>query len=164
MAVKRLVLLRHGQAVDGFSCSDFDRALTDKGIVRSQLVHQYLNINSYQPDRILASPAARTTQTAEIIAGEKQELIHFDDELYNARLEALLDSIKNTPKSYSNLLVVGHNPSLELLVMFLSNASQQQYCLLQPSSLAMMSFECEWAELDRQSAVLDDLIHAKSLA
>lgn len=65
----RVVLVRHGQAVDGSSeLPDADRFLTSKGRRVTRDVARLLAEHDVKPTRIVTSPLVRAVQTAEIIA------------------------------------------------------------------------------------------------
>ena len=65
----RVLLLRHGQAIDGSSeLPDADRYLTAKGRRVSRDVARLLAEHDVKPTRIITSPLVRAVQTAEIIA------------------------------------------------------------------------------------------------
>ncbi len=65
----RVLLVRHGQAVDGSSeMPDSDRFLTAKGRRVTRDVARMLAEHDVKPTRIISSPLVRAVQTAEIIA------------------------------------------------------------------------------------------------
>src|SRR3546814_4028225 len=72
-------------------------------------------------DQVTASPAARVKETLESVEtgyGAPLEP-HFDRRIYLASAETLLDVIHDTPDNADTLLLVGHNPGLEELVLLL---------------------------------------------
>src|SRR3546814_1247134 len=72
-------------------------------------------------DQVTASPAARVKETLESVeTGYGAPLDpHFDRRIYLASAETLLDVIHDTPDNAVTLLLVGHNPGLEELVLLL---------------------------------------------
>src|SRR3546814_4210994 len=74
-----------------------------------------------QCDQVTASPAARVKGTLESVeTGYGAPLDpHFDRRIYLASAETLLDVIHDTPDNADPLLLVGHNPGLEELVLLL---------------------------------------------
>src|SRR3546814_8779598 len=72
-------------------------------------------------DQVTASPAARVKETLESVeTGYGAPLDpHFDRRIYLASAETLLDVIHDTPDNADTLLLVGHNPGLEELVLLL---------------------------------------------
>src|SRR3546814_2171338 len=74
-----------------------------------------------QCDQVTASPAARVKGTLESVeTGYGAPLDpHFDRRIYLASAETLLDVIHDTPDNADTMLLVGHNPGLEELVLLL---------------------------------------------
>lgn len=74
------------------------------------------------PDRILASSARRTRETA----GQAAAAAHFSgaidelDELYLADPEAYITAVRRNAPDARRVLVVGHNPGLEALALILT--------------------------------------------
>ncbi|MCC7540932.1 MAG: phosphohistidine phosphatase SixA [Deltaproteobacteria bacterium] len=64
----RVLLVRHGDAVDGYGMADELRWLTDKGRSRTRAVAQKLEHEGIRFDRVLTSALVRAVQTAEILA------------------------------------------------------------------------------------------------
>lgn len=122
-----LYLLRHAQAdYDSHSGLDIDRRLSPEGIKQAQLIAQHLAQLSPKPVNILASPAQRTRQTALAIAKTlniKPEKIHWLREIYEASAGQLLHCLQQR-KSLFPLILVGHNPGLEVLARSIQLAEQ----------------------------------------
>jgi phosphohistidine phosphatase len=168
---RELLLLRHGKSsswdsVDG----DFDRTLTEQGQQHVKRVALYLQQNNLIPDFILSSPAQRAIHTATIVCqslGIDPDTIHVNSQIYNAQYEDLLNVIAQCSQQSYRVLLVGHNPSLEELVTFLSSNSTQQYNNqnhLSPSSLVHLQTEEEWSKLHTSGAHLLSVTHSRSLA
>lgn len=67
------------------------------------------------PDLILASPAKRTAQTAELLARElhySAEQIEYQEKLYHGSPSVLLDIIISLPAHVNLVFIVAHNPGL----------------------------------------------------
>lgn len=64
---KQIILVRHAKALElsEFSGMDFDRPLSERGESSLKFVARYLRLIGVKPDKIVASPAIRTKQTAE---------------------------------------------------------------------------------------------------
>ena len=63
---RTLILLRHGKSDWSTGDADFDRPLKKRGRSASSLAGQWLHSHELKPDFVIASPAKRTMQTAEI--------------------------------------------------------------------------------------------------
>lgn len=112
--------MRHAEAATAEPCEyDFQRCLTDDGIrIASQTGAALLNCG-FRIDRIIASAAQRTQQTADLVSTAMSlSAARLDlDELYCApakRFEATL--CERTFEDESVVLVVGHNPGIASLM------------------------------------------------
>lgn len=120
--MKKLTLLRHAKS--GWNdpvARDFDRPLNAKGRRAAQRVGAYLRDQHLAFDHIVASPAVRVMETIENVAEGLGETIapEWDKRLYLASAVSLLDVIQESDDSYDTLLLAGHNPGLEDLVLLL---------------------------------------------
>jgi phosphohistidine phosphatase len=118
--VKRLLLLRHAKAVPAEQpLADIARPLAERGERDAQLIGKRLQRHESPPGRMLASPAARTLQTAQLVAAafhQPPEAVVIDARLYLAELATLRTVITAQDSAIESLLVVGHNPGLSELV------------------------------------------------
>ena len=117
--LRRVTLLRPAQAeAPRAGGSDRERQLDRRGLVDAGEMAQCLVANGLIPDRILASPAVRTRQTAEAILRNlalERAVLMFDESLYLAEADRILAVIMSMPADVEHLLVVGHNPGLSEL-------------------------------------------------
>jgi phosphohistidine phosphatase len=74
------------------------------------------------PELIIASPAARTRRTAEIVAERcgYAGSITWQRSLYGTETESHLTEIQGIGRGVSTALIVGHNPALEQVVAALT--------------------------------------------
>jgi phosphohistidine phosphatase len=112
--MKRLILLRHAKAVGGTVAPDRDRVLADEGRRQMGQVARHIADAGLQPDLALVSPAARTRETW-ALSGLGGVPTRFEDSIYNAQTETLLDLVRATDQEVQTLMVVGHNPAFEEL-------------------------------------------------
>ena len=114
-----LFLLRHAQAdYDSRSGLDIDRKLSPTGIRQAQAVARYLSQHATPPSYLLSSPAQRARQTSLALSKAlnlKAEQISWAKEIYEASAGQLLACLERR-KAYFPLILVGHNPGLEILV------------------------------------------------
>lgn len=70
-------------------------------------------------DRVVASPAVRIRQTIDgVEAGIGRPLgAQFDRRIYMASAATLLDLLHETPDDAAHLLLIGHNPGIEDLLL-----------------------------------------------
>lgn len=114
--MKKLYLLRHAKSswINPF-IKDFDRALNDKGLNDAIKVSSFLGEKNSEIDLILTSNAKRALETTnEIKKCVKVKNIIEESQLYNADASRIENLIYNTDDSINNLMIVGHNPGLNL--------------------------------------------------
>ena len=117
--MKRLHLLRHGKATRKFfDIEDFDRPLTEKGILESHRNAKELISNDQAPEVIISSSALRALSTAVIFRKELQiddKGLIVTDRLYEITYNDLMDLICGLNDELSDVMLVGHNPSFSIL-------------------------------------------------
>jgi phosphohistidine phosphatase len=161
--MKSLLLLRHaksGNLVPGLN--DFDRMLTDGGRKAAELVGAYMSSHKLHPDLVMSSPAVRARETAEIVlrASNKRIDPQYDRRIYEATAQNLLDVIHDVEKRRKQILLVGHNPSLEELLGLLTGVQQP----MGTASLAKLSADIsEWNKCESGTCVLDWLVTRSEL-
>ncbi len=120
--MKRLTLLRHAKSGEDLSAArDFDRTLNGKGRRAARAVGRHMRDSALGFDRVIASPATRVAETVEeVTAGYGAELSPaWERRVYLASAADLLELVHEAPDSAASLLLVGHNPGLEQLVLML---------------------------------------------
>jgi len=120
--MKTLVLLRHAKSGwdDGIA-RDFDRGLNGKGFRAARTVGKRMHAEGIAPDAVFASPARRVRETLDGVwdGYGAQPPVNFERQLYLAPVDLLLDLVQRAPAAAAQLLVAGHNPGLEELVLAL---------------------------------------------
>ncbi|MGZ8998877.1 MAG: SixA phosphatase family protein, partial [Allosphingosinicella sp.] len=101
---------------------DFDRPLNRRGRKAAVTIGREMKAERLSFDRIVASPAVRVVETlADVAHGYGPQMrVEYDERLYLASLDTLLDVIRETEGELEKLLIVGHNRGLELLVLHLT--------------------------------------------
>jgi phosphohistidine phosphatase len=118
--MKSLHLLRHAKSSwDDPVERDFDRPLNGRGHRAARRMGEWLKESGLAFDSVRASPALRIRQTLEgVEAGLGAKLKpEFDKRIYMASAASLYDLVRETPDSIESLLIVGHNPGLEDLLL-----------------------------------------------
>jgi phosphohistidine phosphatase len=78
---------------------------------------RYLAAEHLIPDRVLVSTSARTRETwAEAAPALPEAPIVFEEAIYHASPEQLLDLVRATGPEIRTLAIVGHNPGFEELM------------------------------------------------
>ncbi|MCY7398096.1 MAG: histidine phosphatase family protein [Sphingomonas bacterium] len=126
--MKTLALLRHGKSSwDDVSLRDFDRPLNKRGRTASELIGAEMKHRGLVFDLVLASPAERVRQTITYVTrGYGQALQpRFVAEIYQASCETLCTILRSVDSDVRHVLMVGHNPALQLLAGRLVNRSEK---------------------------------------
>ncbi|UQB42532.1 histidine phosphatase family protein [Thiomicrospira microaerophila] len=119
--VRQLLLWRHAKSDwSNPQLIDHDRPLAPRGKRAAKMIARWIIENDRLPDKILCSSAKRTQQTLKRLENALPAL-QFDlvAELYHAEIETLLEMIENTDPTVKRLMLVGHNPGFEALVLAL---------------------------------------------
>ena len=171
--MKTLTLLRHAKSGwDDPTLRDFDRPLNAKGQRAAQVVGRHWKTLGLTFDRIVASPAVRVVETLDHVArGYGAALTpEWDKRLYLASVASLIDVIQEQGDGVERLLLVGHNPGLEELVLTLvpiagGDASRSSVEEKFPTaSLAEMTFGADrWADVGPNGATLHRFIRPRDL-
>jgi phosphohistidine phosphatase len=171
--MKTLTLLRHAKSGwDDMSLRDFDRPLNAKGQRAAQVVGRNLKTLGLAFDRVVASPAVRVVETLEQIArGYGVPLTPvWDRRLYLASVASLVDVIQEQADGVDRLLLVGHNPGLEELVLALVPAStansrrDEVEEKFPTASVAVLEFDANrWADVGFGRATLAHFVRPRDL-
>lgn len=137
----KLYLLRHAKTEPWSPLgNDFSRSLTSAGTYHAKLVSDWAQKMLTPPDTILCSPAKRARETLAPLLGNWPQLLattDYVDSMYNATLTMLL-TLAGDAFSYSErLLMVGHNPGLEQ--MLINVLQQEQAVTIQHMSAGTLS-------------------------
>jgi phosphohistidine phosphatase len=143
-----LLVLRHAKAVHEPGLRDLDRGLTKRGRRDAAAAGTMMCDAGLIPDRVLCSAALRTRETWQQVsealgpAADKAK-VSFESRLYDAGEEALLEAVRGSPGKARTVLLVGHNPASQQLVLDLTG----QHDLGFPTSaLAVVRLPGEWAD------------------
>jgi phosphohistidine phosphatase len=116
--MRRLLLLRHAKAerLQGGG-RDQDRVLAQRGRADAKTLGAYLARHAFIPERALVSTAVRTRETWTLLTAAmgKTPPVSFEERLYDASPDAILQTIKETGPDTGTLMLIGHNPGLQEL-------------------------------------------------
>lgn len=121
--MRTLLLLRHAKSSWKHpELSDHDRPLNNRGKRDAPRMATLLAELRQRPDLIVSSTAKRARRTAEAIAQRcaHEGLVHLDRRLYLADPGAIVDVARDVGGRSPCVLLVGHNPGLEALVVHLT--------------------------------------------
>ncbi len=171
--MKTLILLRHAKSGwDDPVARDFDRPLNAKGKRAAQRIGAYMREHQLGFDHVLASPAVRVVETLEGVAEGYGETLapQWDKRMYLASAPSLLDVIQESNDGYDHLLLAGHNPGLEDLVLLLvpddpdDLARDQVEEKFPTASIAEISFAVDrWEDVQPNGGELARFIRPRDL-
>jgi len=145
--MKTVLLLRHGKSKRGPEYdTDFERPLAKRGKRDAEQVGAFLVEQDLVPELILSSPAERARDTAERCASAAgcPDVVRFERSLYFGGEEAYLSLLWELEDTVSQVMLVGHNPDLEIAVEELAH----RYVRMPTAALARIDADAEtWEEL-----------------
>ncbi|WP_174286275.1 histidine phosphatase family protein [Sphingomonas bacterium] len=170
--MKTLTLLRHAKSdwTDTVA-RDFDRPLNGKGKRAAASMGAHLRSRSTDFDHVVASPAVRVVETLdEVQRGLGRTLAPvWDRRIYLASAVTLLDVVRDLPGAVGDVLLVGHNPGLEDLVLWLvpesagalRDAVEDKY---PTASVARMTFAVDrWTDVGPGGGALERFVRPRDL-
>ncbi|MDR6114217.1 MULTISPECIES: histidine phosphatase family protein [unclassified Sphingomonas] len=168
--MKTLTLLRHAKSSwDDPVARDFDRPLNAKGRRAAAMMGRHLKSLGMAFDHILASPAVRVIETLdEVWSGYGRKLAPvWDKALYLASSASLLDQVHALPDACDHVLMVGHNPGLEDLVLDLTRDGELRERVEEKyptATVAQLTLPItRWADAASHSATLIAFIRPRDL-
>ncbi|MEV5987607.1 histidine phosphatase family protein [Streptomyces sp. NPDC052051] len=120
---RRLVVLRHAKSAWPDGVDDHERPLAPRGRRDAPAAGRALAEAGCLPDLVLCSTAVRARQTWELAAAQwdtPPPPVRLEPQLYAADVPDLLQAARAVPAQVGTLLVIGHNPGLEELVLTLA--------------------------------------------
>lgn len=113
--MKTALLMRHAKSDRDGAVPDADRPLAARGREDAPRMGRLLKKAGLVPDAILASPARRAKETAELVAKAVgfRGAIAWEGTLYEASGSAWLAALRRAPKDTATVLVVAHSPGIE---------------------------------------------------
>ncbi|WTX92714.1 histidine phosphatase family protein [Streptomyces sp. NBC_00637] len=157
-----MVVLRHAKSAWPDGVPDHERPLAPRGLRDAPTAGRALAEAGCVPDLALCSTAARARGTWELAAAEwdTPAPVRFDPRLYGADVPGLLEVVHETPAEVGTLLLVGHNPGLEELVLDLAGdgtgeALDEVRLKFPTSAIAVLAwYGPGWRSLTQGAAVL----------
>ncbi len=120
---KVLLLMRHAKSSWADSTlADFERPLNGRGKQDAPRMGELLRKRELLPDLIITSEArrARDTTTRVVEASGYEGEVRSTRELYEAEPEDFLEVLHAVPDSCARVMLVAHNPGLEMLLELLT--------------------------------------------
>jgi phosphohistidine phosphatase len=147
-----LILLRHAKSDWSGDEGDVARPLAGRGRRQAPEAGSWLAANIARIDEAVVSPAVRAQSTWELVEAELDvpPPVRVDDRVYAASDRELLAVVRELPDQAATVVLVGHNPGLEDLVLLLTGESAR----MPTSALAVISVSGSWSSTGDRPAVL----------
>jgi phosphohistidine phosphatase len=121
--MKELFVLRHAKSSrDDPALDDHDRPLAKRGERDARAMGEHMRAQGFAPKLVLCSSARRTRDTLALMAPclSPTPETHFERKLYLASARALMKRLHEVEDRVPSVMLVGHNPGVEELVLLLA--------------------------------------------
>src|SRR5690348_13288349 len=123
---RSLFVLRHAKSSwDDAALADHERPLAPRGRRAAERIAEHLSRTHVEPELVLCSTATRARQTLDLVRPALgSPKVSLEDELYGASAGGLGARLRRVPDDVESVLLVGHNPGLQDLVLELASAGE----------------------------------------
>ena len=165
---RELWLLRHAKSDRDLAVDDFDRPLKKRGVHDLARLSAWLLEHHLAPDYLVCSPANRALSTLKIVQealGLASLSIVQDKRIYQESIERIKSVLAECPPAAKVVLLVGHNPELEHLLINLVGTGNlpDRDKLLPTSALVRLTLPDDWSHLEAGCATLLSITYVKEL-
>ena len=165
-----LYLLRHAKSSwSNHSLPDQARPLATRGRRDAKRIAKHLARIGIEPALVLCSSAERTRETFELVrlALGATSGVSIEAELYAASSADLLERLRSVSEEMASVMLIGHNPGLQHLALFLASAGAELERLttkFPTAALATLTIaKTPWRQLSAGDAVLAAYVVPKQL-
>lgn len=167
---RHLMLVRHAKSAwNDASLADHQRPLAPRGLEALPRLRDHLAAAAHPPELILCSTSRRTMDTLEGIRAAVPQHAQVETEpvIYGASAHSLLSRLQLVDDDIGCAMVIGHNPAVQDLAMFLTGVGDldlrgQLAAKLPTGAAVTLSYDGTWGELGAGAARLDDLFMPRS--
>ncbi|MEV7025158.1 histidine phosphatase family protein [Kitasatospora sp. NPDC093558] len=160
---RTLIVLRHAKSAWPPGVPDEERPLGPRGRRDAPEAGRWLHDRGLLPDAVVCSPARRARETWELASAELPQApaATFDPRVYTADADDLIPVLREQPRHATTVLLIGHNPALEDLILDLAadtggealDRIREKY---PTSGIAVLELPDAWPELGSSPARLVD--------
>lgn len=170
---KRLYVLRHAKSSwDDHDAADHERPLSERGRRAVRLLAAHIEAMGIEPELVLCSSARRTRETLEGLRLSSTVLV--EHRMYGADADALIERLRSLPADLGSVMLVGHNPAMQMLVLRLAASARGGQGegaegleairhKLPTGALVTLEVNDVWAQVDLGSAELIGYVRPKAL-
>jgi phosphohistidine phosphatase len=168
--VRTLYLLRHAKSswADP-TVADHERRLSPRGRRDAKRIAEHIDRLGIAPSLVLCSTSRRTRETLERVrAALDTAAVSLEPRLYAASADTLLERLRGVPDEIASVMLIGHNPGLEDLALFVASNGPELARLetkFPTAALATLTLlpTATWQRLSEADAVLAAYIVPKDL-
>lgn len=161
--MKTLLLLRHAKSSwKDSAIQDFDRPLNGRGKKAAETIGRFIRNKRIAPDLLLSSPAVRARETIEIVikTAKLRSELRYDERIYEASPQRLLEVVSQIEEERKIVLMVGHNPGMEELLKLLTDRAEH----MATGTLARINLKvASWDQVLEDKGVLEWIVRPKEL-
>jgi phosphohistidine phosphatase len=167
-----LILLRHAKSSwNSPTTPDRDRPLAPRGLADAPVMGKAMAERGIDPELVLCSSARRTRDTLDLVLPELrvEPKIVYQDALYHASAEEMLDMLHAIEPGANRVMLVGHNPEIQIFALDLVGAGAKSFLLrlgakYPTAGLAVINFESGlWKNVAVKSGTLSLFLTPKEL-
>ncbi len=170
VSCRELLILRHAKSDwDTNAPSDFERPLNKRGKKDAPRMGRWLHDRCLNPDLILASPAQRARETTLAVAEQlamPEDAIRWEERIYEASRSTLVEVLREVNDEHRRVLLVGHNPGLESLILYLTAGGDNtppDYGFFKTATLARIAMPDHWVDVHQGAGQLLELMRPKDI-
>ncbi len=129
--------------------TDADRPLAARGRRDAPRIARVLSAAKWMPDAIIASPALRARQTAQLVADTIRfnGAVQLDDRLYPGDAPAFFAVLRGLSPDITRPLLVGHNPAMEAIAAALGQSAAENFKIPTAGLLCFEVHRADWGRL-----------------
>ena len=161
--MKTIYLLRHAKSSwKDESLSDIERPLNGRGKKAAETMGAFLKREKILVDLVLSSSAVRARQTIDrvLVAANIVTDVRFDERIYEAGVQRLVEIVRQIENGKKNVVLVGHNPGFEELLEWLTGTIER----MQTGALAKIGLKTSsWNSISEKSGTLEWIVRPKQL-
>jgi phosphohistidine phosphatase len=167
-----LSLLRHAKSSwKNPTLPDRERPLATRGVTDAPLMGKAMAERGIDPELVLCSSARRTRDTLALVLPELkvEPKVVYDDALYHASPEAMLEMLRGVQPGANRVMLVGHNPEIQSFALDLVGAGPKHFQdrlreKFSTAGLAVINFPSGlWKSVEVNSGTLNLFLSPKDL-
>ena len=173
---RQLFVLRHAKSSwDDPGLDDHERPLAPRGRRAVEVLNKHLRATGVAPEQVLCSSARRTRET--VAGADPTGELLIERALYSAGVDELITRLRQVPAEISCVMIVGHNPGMQMLVLRLIGANGDGRAFppanadvaglqrkFPTGALATLDFDCDWDALGPGCARLSAFVVPRHLS